>query len=102
MAIGSTGSVMTACSRMMRLAASDAVQARSARFISFLLFRLPLREGLQDVVGDVAVGRTELVEMAMQSVRARRLLHLLDAAEQEIRGDFERVGEPAEIVEGRL
>src|SRR4051812_35906602 len=74
--IGSTGSVITACSRMTRLAATDAVHARSARFISFLLFRLPLREGLQDVVGDVAVGRTEVVKMAVQAVGARRLLHL--------------------------
>src|SRR5687768_863139 len=72
-AIGSTGSLMTACSRMTRLAASDAVHARSARFISFLLFRLPLRESLQDVVGDVAVGGTELVEMPVQSVSAGRL-----------------------------
>src|SRR5262245_37375497 len=101
-AIGSTGSVMTPCSRMTRLAASDAVQARSGWFISLFLFRLALCEGLQDVVGDVAVSSTELVQMAMQPVGARRLLHLVDAAEQEVCGDFQRIGEPAEIVKGRL
>jgi hypothetical protein len=40
--------------------------------------------------------------MPAEPVRTRRLLHLVDAAEQEIRGHFTRVREPADVAEGRL
>jgi hypothetical protein len=47
---------------------------------------LPFRERPEDVVSSVAVSGAELIEMPLEPAGTRRLLHLVDAAEQEIRG----------------